>query len=207
MLDKFLIGGYTSDNYTPNNQSEGIYVATLDTDEAKIVSIEPYVKLDNPAFFNFDSNKSNHKLVTVLTKNENTGGVGIIDTTQSEGKLIDTKMLVQKGVTPAYEAYDASTNRYFWNELSYTVPSYVYLDAQRRIIFAANYNTNAVHTFKLDNQWHITSQHNYPIEGSGPRSRTRPRSYSLYPPITRWPLDCLWPWLRQTICLRCCGQW
>ena len=131
MLDKFLIGGYTSDNYTPNNQSEGIYVATLDTDEAKIVSIEPYVKLDNPAFFNFDSNKSNHKLVTVLTKNENTGGVGIIDTTQSEGKLIDTKMLVQKGVTPAYEAYDASTNRYFWNELSYTVPSYVYLDAQR----------------------------------------------------------------------------
>ncbi|MBQ0835259.1 lactonase family protein [Lactiplantibacillus pentosus] len=168
MLDKFLIGGYTSDNYTPNNQSEGIYVATLDTEQAKIVSIEPYVKLDNPAFFNFDPANDQHKLVTVLTQNENTGGVGVIDTTADAGKLIDTKMLDQNGVTPAYEAYDAATNRYFWNELSYTVPSYVFLDATRRIIFAANYNTNAVHTFKLDDQWHISEQHNYPIEGSGP---------------------------------------
>ncbi|VDG32516.1 Hypothetical protein [Lactobacillus plantarum ZJ316] [Lactiplantibacillus mudanjiangensis] len=168
MLDQFLLGGYTSDNYTPNNQSEGIYVATLDTEKAKITKIELMSQIDNPAFLNFDPVAK--KIVTVCTQNENTGGIAIIDADANQrGKVLSTKMLDRTGVTPAYEAYDAATNRYFWNELSYTVPSYVYLDATRKIVFGANYNTNAIHTFKLGDNWQIKASYRYPIEGHGPQ--------------------------------------
>ncbi|WP_054643869.1 beta-propeller fold lactonase family protein [Companilactobacillus kimchii] len=77
MKDKFILGGYTEDSYTPHNQSEGMYVATLDTDEKKIIDISLLAKVDNPAFLNYS--ETDGKIATVLTKDGNQGGVGIVD--------------------------------------------------------------------------------------------------------------------------------
>lgn len=162
MLDKFLLGGYTSDSYTANNQSEGIYVATLDTELAKITDISLLAKVENPAFFNYS--KTNKKIATVLTKDDSQGGVAIIDAVS--GKTISESYLPKQH--GAYEAYNAAKNLYFWNELPYTVPSYVSIDNDGKALFAANYNTNAIHTYKLDDNYNIIDNHTYPIEGNGP---------------------------------------
>lgn len=44
MKDKFILGGYTEDSYTPHNQSEGMYVATLDTDEKRLSILACWLK-------------------------------------------------------------------------------------------------------------------------------------------------------------------
>lgn len=163
MKDKFILGGYTEDSYTPNNQSDGMYVATLDTDEKKITDIDLLAKVDNPAFLNFST--KDKKIATVLTKNGDQGGVGIVDA--ETGKLISASYLPKK--KGSYEAFDASKNLYFWNELPYTVPSYISIDSEHKILFAANYNTNAIHTFKLDDDYQFTDTHTYQIEGNGPK--------------------------------------
>lgn len=162
MIDKFLLGGYTSDSYTENNQSKGIYVASLDTEKKEITDISLLAEVENPAFFNFSD--SGKKIATVLTKDESQGGVAIIDATS--GKVISENYLPKKH--GSYEAYDAAKNLYFWNELPYTVPSYVSIDSQHKVMFAANYNTNAIHTYKMDDDFNITDSHTYPIEGTGP---------------------------------------
>ncbi|MCO6540728.1 MAG: lactonase family protein [Lactobacillus sp.] len=169
MLDKFLLGGYTSDNYTPNNQSQGIYTATLDTDKGKLDGISLVTQIDDPAFFNYSI--KDHKIAVVMTKNDETGGVGIIDVnpTTGQGKLISESMLDQS-VKGSYEAYNYFDHLYYWNELKYTVPSYVYLDDQRKMVFAANYNTNAIFTWKLDENYNFIQSHRYPIEGRGPKA-------------------------------------
>ena len=71
MEDKFLLGGYTADSYTngKHNNSEGIYTATLDTEKGEITAIEPVVKLENPAFFNYSI--KDHKIAVVMTKDDN----------------------------------------------------------------------------------------------------------------------------------------
>lgn len=122
MIDKFLLGGYTSDSYTENNQSKGVYVATLDTKKKAITDVSLLAKVENPAFFNFSD--TGHKIATVLTKDEAQGGVAIIDA--DSGKVISENYLPKKH--GSYEAYDASKNLYFWNELPYTVPSYISID-------------------------------------------------------------------------------
>ncbi|MFC6323594.1 lactonase family protein [Companilactobacillus baiquanensis] len=162
MLDKFILGGYTEDNYTPNNQSDGVYTATLDTDKGEITDISLLAKVENPAFFNFST--KDQKIATVMTKDNNQGGVGIIDV--KTGKVISTSFLPKKH--GSYEAYDAAKNLYFWNELPYTVPSYISIDTEHKVLFAANYNTNAIHTYKMDDNYNITDSHTYPIEGNGP---------------------------------------
>lgn len=169
MLDKFLLGGYTSNNYTPNNQSQGIYTATLDTDKGKLDDISLVTQIDDPAFFNYSI--KDHKIAVVMTKNDETGGVGIIDInpTTGQGKLISESMLDQS-VKGSYEAYNYFDHLYYWNELKYTVPSYVYLDDQRKMVFAANYNTNAIFTWKLDENYNFIQSHRYPIEGRGPKA-------------------------------------
>ncbi|MCO6542375.1 MAG: lactonase family protein [Lactobacillus sp.] len=169
MLDKFLLGGYTSNNYTPNNQSQGIYTATLDTDKGKLDDISLVTQIDDPAFFNYSI--KDHKIAVVMTKNDEIGGVGIIDInpTTGQGKLISESMLDQS-VKGSYEAYNYFDHLYYWNELKYTVPSYVYLDDQRKMVFAANYNTNAIFTWKLDENYNFIQSHRYPIEGRGPKA-------------------------------------
>ncbi|WP_125712856.1 lactonase family protein [Companilactobacillus kedongensis] len=162
MLDKFILGGYTEDNYTPNNQSDGVYTATLDTDKGEITDISLLAKVENPAFFNLSD--TDQKIATVLTKDNNQGGVGIVDV--KTGKLISASYLPKKH--GSYEAYDAAKNLYFWNELPYTVPSYISIDTKHKVLFAANYNTNAIHTYKMDDDYKITDSHTYPIEGNGP---------------------------------------
>lgn len=163
MIDKFLLGGYTSDSYTENNQSKGVYVATLDTKKKAITDVSLLAKVENPAFFNFSD--TGHKIATVLTKDEAQGGVAIIDA--DSGKVISENYLPKKH--GSYEAYDASKNLYFWNELPYTVPSYISIDSEHKILFAANYNTNAIHTYKMDDAFNIKNSHTYPIEGNGPQ--------------------------------------
>lgn len=171
MIDKFLLGGYTADSYTggKHNNSEGIYTATLDTEKGKITSIDLLAKVENPAFFNYSI--KDHKLALVMTKNDETGGVGIIDVDPKtgKGKLISESMLDQS-VKGSYEAYNYFDHLYYWNELKYTVPSYVYLDDKRKMVFAANYNTNAVLTWKLDDNYQFVAAHRYPIEGRGPKA-------------------------------------
>ena len=169
MIDKFLLGGYTSDNYTPNNHSEGIYVASLDTEKEQLTDIKLMVTLDDPAFFNYGL--KNHKIAVVMTKDDSTGGVGIIDVNAKTGtgRLIAEKMLDQS-VKGSYEAYNYFKKLYYWNELRYTVPSYVYLDENRKMVFAANYNTNAIYTWKLDDNYQFITEHRYPIEGRGPKA-------------------------------------
>ncbi len=171
MEDKFLLGGYTADSYTggKHNSSEGIYVANLDTDKGKITDINLVTKLENPAFFNYSI--KDHKIAVVMTKNDETGGVGIIDfdPQTGKGKLISESMLDQS-VKGSYEAYNYFDHLYYWNELKYTVPSYVYLDDKRKMVFAANYNTNAILTWKLDDNYQFVTAHRYPIEGRGPKA-------------------------------------
>ncbi|GAX06423.1 6-phosphogluconolactonase [Secundilactobacillus pentosiphilus] len=162
MIDKFLLGGYTSDSYTKNNQSDGIYVAELDTDKKEITNISLLAQVENPAFFN--PSTTGKKIATVLTRDDREGGVAMIDAVS--GKTISESYLPQKH--GSYEAYNAADNLYFWNELPYTVPSYVSIDTQHKILFAANYNTNAIHTYKMDDDFNITDTHTYPIEGHGP---------------------------------------
>lgn len=171
MEDKFLLGGYTADSYTggKHNNSEGIYTATLDTEKGRITGIELLAEAENPAFFNYSI--KDHKLALVMTKDDKTGGVGIIDVDPATGKgeLISESMLDQS-VKGSYEAYNYFDHLYYWNDLKYTVPSYVYLDDKRKMVFAANYNTNAVLTWKLDNQYQFIDSHRYPIEGRGPKA-------------------------------------
>lgn len=162
MIDKFLLGGYTSDSYTKNNQSQGLYTATLDTDKQEITDISLLAQVENPAFFNFSD--TGQKIATVLTKDENQGGVAIIDA--ASGKTISESYLPKKH--GSYEAYDAAKNLYFWNELPYTVPSYISIDSIHKVLFAANYNTNAIHTYKMDDNFNIVASHTYPIDGNGP---------------------------------------
>ncbi len=169
MEDQFLIGGYTSDSYTPNNQSQGIYVATVDTQKGQITKIQLLIELEDPAFFNYSL--QDHKIATILTKNDATGGVGIIDVDPQtkKAKLIAEDMLDQS-VKGSYEAYNYFDHLYYWNELKYTVPSYIYLDDQHKRLFAANYNTNAIHTWQLDQNYQFLTSHRYPIEGRGPKA-------------------------------------
>ena len=171
MEDKFLLGGYTADSYTEgkHNNSEGIYTATLNTDTGKITSIDLLAKAENPAFFNFSL--KDHKLALVMTKDDKTGGVGImdIDPRAGKGKLIAEDMLDQS-VKGSYEAYNYFDHLYYWNNLKYTVPSYVYLDDKRKMVFAANYNTNAILTWKLDDNYQFVDSHRYPIAGRGPKA-------------------------------------
>lgn len=162
MKDKFILGGYTEDSYTPHNQSEGMYVATLDTEKKQITDISLLAKVDNPAFLNYSD--TDGKIATVLTRNGNQGGVGIVDA--KSGKLVSASYLPKKH--GSYEAYDAAKNLYFWNELPYTVPSYISIDSEHKVLFAANYNTNAIHTFKMNDDYEIVDSHTYPIEGHGP---------------------------------------
>lgn len=168
MEDKFLLGGYTADSYTngKHNSSEGIYTATLDTDKGEVTAIEPVVKLENPAFFNYST--KDHKIAVVMTKDDKTGGVGIVDVDPEtgKGKLISESMLDQS-VKGSYEAYNYFDHLYYWNDLKYTVPSYVYLDDKRKMVFAANYNTNAIHTWKLDDNYQFIESHRYLIEEIG----------------------------------------
>lgn len=171
MIDKFLLGGYTADSYTggKHNNSEGIYAATLDTDKGKITDIDLVTKAENPAFFNYSI--KDHKLAAVITKDDKTGGVGIfdIDPKTGKGKLISESMLDQS-VKGSYEAYNYFDHLFYWNKLKYTVPSYVYLDDKRKMVFAANYNTNAILTWKLDDNYQFIDSHRYPIEGRGPKA-------------------------------------
>ncbi|MFC2683903.1 MAG: lactonase family protein [Limosilactobacillus oris] len=171
MEDKFLLGGYTADSYTggKHNNSEGIYSATLDIEKGAITDISLVSKIENPAFFNYSI--KDHKIAVVMTKNDETGGVGIIDFNPQTGKgrLISESMLDQS-VKGSYEAYNYFDHLYYWNELKYTVPSYVYLDDKRKMVFAANYNTNAILTWKLDDDYQFVQAHRYPIEGRGPKA-------------------------------------
>lgn len=171
MEDKFLLGGYTADSYTggKHNNSEGIYSATLDTEKGAITDISLVSEIENPAFFNYSI--KDHKIAVVMTKNDETGGVGIIDFNPQtgKGKLISESMLDQS-VKGSYEAYNYFDHLYYWNELKYTVPSYVYLDDKRKMVFAANYNTNAILTWKLDDDYQFVQAHRYPIEGRGPKA-------------------------------------
>lgn len=171
MEDKFLLGGYTADSYTggKHNNSEGIYSATLDTEKSAITDISLVSEIENPAFFNYSI--KDHKIAVVMTKNDETGGVGIIDFNPQtgKGKLISESMLDQS-VKGSYEAYNYFDHLYYWNELKYTVPSYVYLDDKRKMVFAANYNTNAILTWKLDDDYQFVQAHRYPIEGRGPKA-------------------------------------
>lgn len=171
MKDQFLLGGYTADSYTDgkHNNSEGIYKAVLDTDKGEVTEIKLLTKLENPAFFNYSI--KDHKIAVVMTKDDKTGGVGIIDVDPKAGtgKLISESMLDQS-VKGSYEAYNYFDHLYYWNDLKYTVPSYVYLDDNRKMVFAANYNTNAIHTWKLDNNYQFIESHRYPIDGRGPKA-------------------------------------
>lgn len=171
MEDKFLLGGYTADSYTAgkHNNSEGIYIANLDTEKGQITNIDLMTKVENPAFFNYSL--KDHKLAVVMTKEDKTGGVGIIDVDPAtgKGKLISEFMLDQT-VKGGYEAYNYFNHLYYWNDLKYTVPSYVYLDDKRKMIFAANYNTNAILTWKLDDHYQFVDSHRYPIKGRGPKA-------------------------------------
>lgn len=135
MKDQFLLGGYTADSYTDgkHNSSEGIYKAVLDTNKGEVTEIKLLTKLENPAFFNYSI--KDHKIAVVMTKDDKTGGVGIIDVDPKAGtgKLISESMLDQS-VKGSYEAYNYFDHLYYWNDLKYTVPSYVYLDDNRKMV-------------------------------------------------------------------------
>ncbi|WP_261806391.1 lactonase family protein [Lapidilactobacillus luobeiensis] len=115
MKEKILFGGYT------RRGGQGIYAATLDTDQEVIDEPRPFIKVGQPTYLAI----SHDRVLYTVTKDGEAGGVSAYDLSGEQPRLIN--QVTAAGSPPAYVA----------------------VDEPRQLVYAANYHKGQVQVYRI----------------------------------------------------------
>ncbi|MGX7030188.1 lactonase family protein [Vagococcus zengguangii] len=115
LMETILLGTYTK------RTSEGIYQATLDTDNQLIKDVKLIAVADSPTYLGV----SNQNFLYAVTKEDTFGGVAVYELVEGDYHL--RQQLLEEGAPPCY----------------------IGVDNERGLIFDANYHRGLVHAYKI----------------------------------------------------------
>ncbi|UOQ48056.1 lactonase family protein [Gracilibacillus caseinilyticus] len=134
------IGSYTK------KESEGVYRFTLDTDQKKLVDVEPVSSLDNPTYLTISQD---NQFVYAVSKEGDQGGVTAYKITDDKGTL----QLLNSQATPG------------------SAPCHVSVDSKNNLVVAANYHTKQAEAFLTSEDGSIQAPAAVEHAGDGPHER------------------------------------
>lgn len=133
MQENILFGGYT------RHDGQGIYRASLSTEQSHIDHPELYIKIDNPTYLTV----TEQNILVTIAKEGDQGGLAAYDISTDQPHLLNKVLAV--GAPPAYVSYDQ----------------------KRQLIFAANYHKGQILVYRLSNEG-LTLVATETHEGHGP---------------------------------------